>query len=124
MEVRVYYEDIDIGGIVYHSKYLNFCERARSEIFFARGLSPKLGEYHFVVKSLEAHYHKPAFLGDILKVETKLLDIKGAVVRLHQQVKKEQTLCFEMEIALVCMRGFRPVRPPREFAEVFQSVQN
>lgn len=124
MKIRVYYEDVDIGGIVYHSKYLNFCERARSEIFFARGLSPKLGEYHFVVKSLEAHYHRPAFLGDILKVETKLLEIKGAVVRLHQQVEKEQTLCFEMTITLVCMRGSRPARPPREFAEALRSVRN
>ncbi len=124
MKIRVYYEDVDAGGIVYHSKYINFCERARSEIFFTKEISPKFGEYHFVVKSLEAHYHKPACLGDMLEVGTKLLEAKGAVVRLYHWIKKEELLCFEMTITLVCMRGLRPARPPQEFVQVLQSVQN
>ncbi len=124
MKIRVYYEDVDAGGIVYHSKYINFCERARSEIFFSQGISPRLREYHFVVKSLQAHYHRPAFLGDILTIGTKLLDMKGAVVRLRQWVQRGEELCFEMEITLVCMRGFRPARPPQEFVQVLRSVQS
>ncbi len=124
MQIRVYYEDVDAGGIVYHSKYINFCERARSEIFFSQGISPKLGEYHFVVKSLRAQYHRPAFLGDILEIGTKLLETKGAVVRLRQWAQRGEELCFEMEITLVCMRGSRPARPPQEFVQVLRSVQS
>ena len=124
MRVRVYYEDVDVGGIVYHSKYINFCERARSEIFFAHDISPKLGSYHFVVKALEAKYHKPAFLGDILDIKTALSYYKGAVVRLHQSIFKEELLCFEMEITLVCLKNDRPARLPDPFLKVIRSFQS
>ncbi len=124
MKIRVYYEDVDVGGIVYHSRYINFCERARSEIFFGQNISPKLEDYHFVVKSLEARYHAPAFLGDILEIETKLLEHRGAVLRLHQSASKEETLCFDMDITLVCLKNDRPARLPAPFLEVLRSFQN
>ena len=78
VQIRVYYEDTDAGGIVYHSAYLNFCERARSELFFQRGLSPVLESGHFVAKRVEADYISSARLGDLLCIETKLLVMKGA----------------------------------------------
>ncbi|MGE4457522.1 MAG: hotdog domain-containing protein, partial [Arcobacteraceae bacterium] len=53
MQIRVYYEDTDTGGVVYHSNYLNFCERARSEAFFRLGMSPELSSGHFVAKRIE-----------------------------------------------------------------------
>ncbi|MGD9625492.1 MAG: acyl-CoA thioesterase, partial [Arcobacter sp.] len=52
MKLRVYYEDTDAGGIVYHSNYLNFCERARSDVFFQKGFSPVLEGGHFVAKKI------------------------------------------------------------------------
>ena len=69
--LRVYYEDTDVGGIVYHSVYLNFIERARSEIFFQNGISPMDNQYHFIVKEINAKFLKSATLGDELKVITK-----------------------------------------------------
>ena len=73
MKIRVYYEDTDAGGIVYYSNYLNFCERARSDAFFNRGLTPVLESGHFVVKKLTADYSLSAKLGDLLEVHTELV---------------------------------------------------
>jgi len=53
VKIRVYYEDTDAGGVVYHSNYLNFCERARSELFFQKELSPVLQNGHFVARKLD-----------------------------------------------------------------------
>ncbi len=124
MKIRVYYEDTDLGGIVYHSKYLNFCERARSELFFAAGKTPVYNGYHFVVKNIDATYHKPAYLGDILSVKTKLLELKGASLVLEQSVGKEETLCFWMKITLVCLKNGRPVRIPDYFLELFDTLRS
>ncbi len=101
MKIRVYYEDTDAGGIVYHSNYLNFCERARSDIFFQKGLSPVLEGGHFVAKKIEADYLLSAKLGDVLEVTSELLEIKGASFELLQRVFKEQKKVFELRIVLV-----------------------
>lgn len=101
MKIRVYYEDTDSGGIVYHSNYLNFCERARSHLFFDAGRSPILEEGHFVAKHLEADYIKSAKLGDVLDVKTSLVEMKNASLTLLQQVYREEEKLFEMTIVLV-----------------------
>lgn len=101
MKIRVYYEDTDAGGIVYHSNYLNFCERARSHLFFDAGRSPILEEGHFVAKHLEADYIKSAKLGDVLDVKTSLVEMKNASLTLLQQVYREEEKLFEMTIVLV-----------------------
>ena len=90
MKIRVYYEDTDTGGVVYHSNYLNFCERARSEAFFRLGMSPELSSGHFVAKRIEADYIASAKLGDLLEVRTELLDMKGASFVLKQTITKEE----------------------------------
>ncbi|BAF69799.1 YbgC/FadM family acyl-CoA thioesterase [Nitratiruptor sp. SB155-2] len=119
MKIRVYYEDVDIGGVVYHSKYLNFCERARSELFFENRKSPVYKEYHFVVKELKASYLKPAFFGDLLEVKTQLQQTKGARIQLLQTVCKDEDPIFKIEIELVCMKGLKPAKIPHYFLEVF-----
>ena len=105
--VRVYYEDVDLGGIVYHSKYLNYCERARSEIFFERGRSPVLGEYHFVVKHIDASFKAPAKFSDMLLVQTEFVKQRRASFTLRQRVVSEgrDRLFFVMEVELVCLKG-------------------
>jgi len=100
MKIRVYYEDTDMGGVVYHSNYLNFCERARSELFFAKGASPIYEGGHFVVRHLEADFKKSARLGDLLEVTVELLDIKAATLVMRQGVYKEGELLFEMTLRL------------------------
>ena len=101
MKIRVYYEDTDVGGVVYHSNYLNFCERARSEAFFKRGMSPVLEEGHFVARKLNADFFKSAKLGDILDIQTQLIDMKAASFTLKQTIFRDDEKIFELEILLV-----------------------
>jgi len=100
MQIRVYYEDTDTGGVVYHSNYLNFCERARSEYFFKEGITPALENSHFVAASLEAKYIKPAKLGDTLHVETQKVQMKTASFTLLQSIYLKDMKIFEMTIKL------------------------
>lgn len=101
MQIRVYYEDTDVGGVVYHSNYLNFCERARSQLFFDAGRSPILSGGHFVAKRIEADYIKSAKFGDLLEVRTTLIEIKNVSFRLFQEIFRENEKVFEMYIDLV-----------------------
>jgi acyl-CoA thioester hydrolase len=101
MRIRVYYEDTDVGGVVYHSNYLNFCERARSELFFDVGRSPILDGGHFVAKHIEADYLKSAKFGDVIEVKTILIELKNASFSLLQQVFRGAEKLFEMKIVLV-----------------------
>ncbi len=100
MKIRVYYEDTDTGGVVYHSNYLNFCERARSDAFFKIGKTPVLQNGHFVARKLEADYYSSAKLGDELEVVSKLLEMKSASFKLHQSVYKDNKVIFELKITL------------------------
>jgi len=101
VKIRVYYEDTDIGGVVYHSNYLNFCERARSEAFFQKGLTPVLENGHFVVRKVVADYLASARLGDLLDVKNELLEMKAASFTLLQTIYKDDKKLFEMKITLV-----------------------
>ena len=100
MIIRVYYEDTDTGGIVYHSNYLNFCERARSDAFFQRGLTPVLACGHFVARKVVAEYFSSAKLGDLLDVKTSLIKMSGASFVLLQTIYKNDAKIFELQITL------------------------
>jgi acyl-CoA thioester hydrolase len=100
MNIRVYYEDTDTGGVVYHSNYLNFCERARSDAFFKKGMSPVLDTGHFVARKLEADYIMSAKLGDELEVTTELVKMKAASFILSQNIYKDSKKIFGLSITL------------------------
>ncbi|WP_200764034.1 YbgC/FadM family acyl-CoA thioesterase [Nitrosophilus alvini] len=119
MKIRVYYEDTDVGGVVYYANYLKFCERARSEIFFQKGLKPVAGDCHFVVKELQAKYLKPAFFADILEVKTSLKKLGSTFVELCQEIYKDEEKIFAMDIKLVFLCDSRPSRIPVEFKNLF-----
>ncbi len=97
---RVYYEDTDTGGVVYHSNYINFCERARSEAFFEKGLTPALESGHFVARRLEADYLRSAKLGDSLNITTELLRMRAASFELLQTIYKDTEVIFKLKITL------------------------
>ena len=109
MKIRIYYEDTDAGGIVYHTNYIKFCERARSEAFFQAGLNfTKEGGY-FVVSSLEAKFIASAVLGDEIFVRSKVLEIKKASIVLGQEIykfddKNAEKLLFRATITLAFMK--------------------
>jgi len=100
MQIRVYYEDTDLGGVVYHSNYLNFCERARSEAFFEKEITPVLKNGHFVARKVIANYIASAKLGDILDIKSSLLKMKSASFILQQTIFKDDKKIFDLEITL------------------------
>lgn len=123
MKLKIYYEDTDCGGVVYHSNYLNFCERARSELFFKKGLSPHQKDEFFVVKSLEADYIASAVFGDDLNIKTELLQKKSASLLLLQEIYRENDnkLLFKMQVKVAYLKNARPSKIPLEMFEVFEN---
>jgi acyl-CoA thioester hydrolase len=118
MEVRVYYEDTDAGGVVYHANYLNYMARGRIEYLRDRGLSVSdLHEqgYVFPVVRLEIDYLSPAVHDDLLRVETRVLEVGKASFTLGQQVVRasDGTLLTDGKATLVCVGpGKKPRRLP------------
>jgi acyl-CoA thioester hydrolase len=116
--VRVYYEDTDAGGVVYHANYLRYAERARTEALRDAGIAhAELVAQHslmFMVHRAEIDYVRPARLDDTLTVETETMDVGGATVLLRQTVRGPNGLCATLRIKLACVRigGNRPARIP------------
>lgn len=119
MQVRVYYEDTDIGGVVYYANYLKYCERARSELFFCKGLSPICDGGHFVVKRIEADYIKSAKFGDVLDITTQILSKRGASITLKQEVLKDNILIFVLTVELVYLKDDKISKIPQNIIDIF-----
>jgi acyl-CoA thioester hydrolase len=118
MPVRVYYQDTDAGGVVYHASYVNFMERARTEWlrtfgYTGLGMMQEFGML-FVVRSLKVEYFKPALLDDMLEVSADIKDIGRSRMTIHQEVRREGALLAEGEVHLVCVTkdAFKPVAIP------------
>ncbi len=117
LEVRVYYEDTDAGGIVYHASYLRFAERARTEMmrelgFDHSGLRATQGVI-FAVRRLSAYYLAPARLDDLLTVETRVRHAGGARLSLTQDVQRREDVLVRLEVELAVLGStLRPSRLP------------
>ncbi len=122
MKIRVYYEDTDIGGVVYYANYLKFCERARSEVFFKKGVSPHSDNQFFVVKKVEADYIKSATFGDELEVTSKLLSKKAASLEVFHEIFRADELLFTAKIKLAFLKDYKPTKIPKDFLEIFNSL--
>ncbi len=116
--VRVYYEDTDSGGVVYHSNYLKFMERARTEFLRSLGfgqaeLRDDLGVL-FVVRSLALQYRRPARFDDALAVVTRLKDFRRSLMTFEQKIYRGDELLTEATVDIVCIDAeqFRPVIIP------------
>ncbi len=123
MKIRVYYEDTDAGGIVYHSKYINFCERARSEMLFLEGVSPQNKDSFFVARDLQATFLKSATLGELLEVTTSKESINKISMILLQEVwneKKEKI--FSMRIKLVHIKNGKPSKIDSFLLEKLENI--
>ena len=119
MKIKIYYEDTDAGGVVYHANYLRFMERGRTEMLFDMGLD--LARLHnedriFIVTHVDIRYRSPARLGDTVEIRTGLGWCKRASAMLLQQCLRGDTLLAEAEV-IVAMLGpkGRPTRLPVEF---------
>ena len=119
MNIRVYYEDTDAGGIVYHTNYIKYCERARSELFFEKNITPTDGEESgFVVRNINADFLGTAVLGDMITVETELVEQKKSSIVLKQSISKNEKVIFQMDILLVFVKRGRPARIPEHLLEI------
>jgi acyl-CoA thioester hydrolase len=122
-QVRVYYEDTDFSGYVYHANYLKYCERARSaylrdvgvdqNAMFAEGQA-------FVVRRMNCEFLRPAKFDDVLDVETTLVEMGGARFELAQVVTRGDQMVFSatVTVAIIGSNG-RPQRLPSELAQKF-----
>jgi acyl-CoA thioester hydrolase len=119
VKLRVYYEDTDIGGVVYYANYLKFCERARSELFFKKGLSPYSENQFFVVKHFEADYLKPAVFGDIIEVKTTLFNINRVSLELLQEIIRDDEVIFKAKVKLAFLKNNKPSKIPQHIVDIF-----
>lgn len=117
LPVRIYYEDTDAGGIVYHASFIRFAERGRSEWLRAHGLRnsellPDHG-FHFVVRHIAIDYTAPALLDDLLTVKTSVVDLGNASFTMHQEIMRGEQRLADMKVVLVCINeAGKAVRVP------------
>ncbi|WP_417332119.1 YbgC/FadM family acyl-CoA thioesterase [Halarcobacter sp.] len=123
MKIRVYYEDTDIGGVVYYANYLKFCERARSNIFFERGLSPHNGDEFLVVKKVEADYIKSATFADELEVTSKVVSQKSASLEIFHEIFRGEELLFTAKVKLAYLKNYKPTKIPKEILDLFNEFK-
>jgi acyl-CoA thioester hydrolase len=122
--VRVYYEDTDFSGRVYHASYLRFLERGRTEWLRRRGFGHRdLAEslsVTFAVRSLKIDYLMPAMMDDLLEVETSAATVRGASITFHQRVVRGDKALVTAEVLVAALRDGRPARIPAELRGLLQ----
>jgi acyl-CoA thioester hydrolase len=126
---RVYYEDTDAGGVVYHANYLRYAERARTEALRDAGiphaeLVQQFG-LMFMAHRAEIDYVRPALLDDLLVVETKTMEVGGATVVLCQTVHGPAGVCATLRIRLACIKigSHKPARIPPRWREAMPGLR-
>ena len=117
MSVRVYYEDTDFSGFVYHASYLRFLERGRTELL--RDLAGDQSDLHreaqglvFVVRRMSLDFVSPARMDDLLTIVTRTRTLRGASMQLAQEVRRGDMLLVAAEVTVACVRDGRAVRLP------------
>ena len=106
MNIRVYYEDTDLGGVVYYANYLRFIERARSEWIRELGIDQikmrNEEEAIFVVTKIKADYLSPAHFDDILTVDTRIKVVSPVRAYFYQNIFREEKVIFRSEVCVTC----------------------
>lgn len=108
MEIRVYYEDTDCGGVVYYANYLRWLERARTEFLRERGIelaSLMRQDVWFSVSECNIKYKRPAKYDDLLNITTELDEVGGATFWLKSRVLRRDELLAEARVRIACMSG-------------------
>ena len=127
MQIRVYYEDTDFSGLVYHANYLRFMERGRSNYLrllgadqralFTEAESEAPG-FAFVVRSMQLEFLKPARMDDVLDIMTRPLEVRGASITLHQEVRRGEVLLLDARVKVAFISGgqAKPIPKPLRMA--------
>ena len=118
--IRIYYEDTDFSGVVYHAAYLKFLERARTEALRAievhhHELLERDEPLAFAIRKMTTQWLAPARIDDLLEVRTQFGDVRGARFFLSQEIWRDDVLLIRAEVEAACMTlGGRPRRLPPE----------
>jgi acyl-CoA thioester hydrolase len=130
MEIRVYYEDTDFSGIVYHANYLRFMERGRTNYLRLLGADHRsLFEetedeapgFAFVVRSMSIEFFRPAHMNDLLEIVTTPAEVKGASITLQQQCKRGGDVLVEARVRVAFVSGRRALRIPKSLRLAMES---
>ncbi|MCB1441579.1 MAG: YbgC/FadM family acyl-CoA thioesterase [Methyloceanibacter sp.] len=132
LPVRVYFEDTDFTGLVYHANYLKFCERGRSDFIRNLGIdhrsleNPEQGDPAvFVVRRIEVDYLKPASIDEVLEVVTRCAEIGGATLILSQEVRREALVLARLKVSVVLVsKAGKPQRLGRLVREALERFVN
>jgi acyl-CoA thioester hydrolase len=124
--LRVYFEDTDVSGVVYHGNYLKYMERARSDMLRAAGIDQRAaiesGEGVYVVADLEIKYRASARLDDDLVVLSEVREVRAASCTIHQRVIRGRELLSEARVTAAFVADGRPKRQPRAWVEIFRRL--
>lgn len=126
--VRIYYEDTDVGGVVYYANYLRFIERARTEWLRAAGFEldaiARDLKAVFVVRRVEADYHAPALLGDLITVSAEPTDVGASRLIIRQRITRGDELLFVATVTLAFIASdlSGPIRMPPAMRALMKST--
>ena len=128
LPVRVYYEDTDFSGLVYHANYLRFLERGRTELLRSAGVDQSVlhaepGGIVFAVRRMSLEYVRPALMDDLLTVETLTSEIRGASLRMSQRILRDGTVLLTAEVHVAVLAGGKPARLPDRIRHLLQGDQ-
>ena len=124
MKIKVYYEDTDASGRVYHSNYLKYFERGRTDFLYRLGFNHKTllerYELYFVVKACDINFKKPAYFEDELVVETNIEKISKVKIIFHQMLKKDNVIIVDSQITITSINiNGKITKMPNEMLEKF-----
>jgi acyl-CoA thioester hydrolase len=130
LSVRVYYEDTDFSGVVYHANYLRFMERGRTDYLRLLGVDHRAlfdqteteaPGFAFVVRSMRLEFLKPAHMNDVLEIHTVPLEVKGASITLDQRVMRAGETLVEAQVRVAFVSGGRAQRIPKPLREAMRA---
>ena len=122
-QIRIYIEDTDAGGIVYHANHIRFMERTRTEWLRASGIDHywHQQDYNFVVHKINVKYSRPICMDDLITVTARILSVKASSFVLQQNIYRGQILLASGEVELACIsKDMKPRRLPDEIRELIQ----
>lgn len=128
LDLRVYIEDTDAGGIVYYVNYLKFMERARTEFMRRLGFGKNYifnRDLMFVVRDVKVQYLRPATLDDELVATAAMREVRGASMVMHQRVERGEQVLAQGEVTIACVdrTGVKPRRMPADMVSKLRAAQ-
>lgn len=126
--LRIYYEDTDFSGFVYHARYLHFFERGRTEALRALGIDQRAmheaagGPFCFVVRRMAIEYHQPARMDDLVTVETEITALGAASIAMHQRLLRDGACLSEAKVEIAHLASGRARRMPQEMRTKLETL--